>query len=48
MFDLNRQLIKEQSDITILTKNNLLKIINSIDLPKENLSTYQPDLFRNL
>jgi DNA processing protein len=36
MFDLNRQLIAEQKNITILTQKSLKEIINNIELKKEN------------
>ncbi|NCD42397.1 MAG: DNA-binding protein [Bacteroidia bacterium] len=36
MFDLNRQLINEGNDVTILTTNNLKKIINKIKESKRN------------
>jgi DNA processing protein len=48
MFDLNRQLIAEQKDITILTKKSLEEIINEIKSKKSNnddKSTYKTDLF---
>lgn len=48
MFDLNRQLIAEQKDITILTQKNLEEIINKIKSKKannNNRSTFQTDLF---
>ncbi len=48
MFDLNRQLIAEQKDITILTLKNLEVIINKIKSNKSNgnnYNTYQADLF---
>lgn len=47
MFDLNRQLISEQKDITILTQKNLEEIINKIKLkkPNDNNNAYQTNLF---
>jgi DNA processing protein len=48
MFDLNRQLIAEQKNITILTQKSLEEIINNIELNKENSirkSNFQSDLF---
>jgi DNA processing protein len=42
MFDLNRQLIREQKDITILTPKRLENIVDKIKLRKENTQT---DLF---
>ena len=47
MFDLNRQLISEQKDITILTQKNLEEIINKIKLkkPNNNNNGYQANLF---
>lgn len=48
MFDLNRQLIAEQKDITILTQKNLQEIIDKIETKKTNSSDnigYQKDLF---
>lgn len=48
MFDLNRQLIAEQRDITILTKKNLEHIIDKIKSDKlrnNNKSIYQAGLF---
>ncbi|WP_435355375.1 DNA-processing protein DprA [Emticicia sp. SJ17W-69] len=48
MFDLNRQLISEQKDITILTRKSLEEIINKITSKKTNNNdgfTYQPNLF---
>ena len=39
MFDLNRQLIEEQKDITILTQKNLNIIINSIQRREQGYST---------
>ena len=41
MFDLNRQLMGEQRDITILTSKNLDSIITSIKSKK----TFKKDLF---
>ena len=43
MFDLNRQLIEEQKDITILTQKNLNIIINSIQRREQD---YSVGLFR--
>lgn len=48
MFDLNRQLIAEQKDITILTQKNLQEIIDKIEIKKTNGDSsngYQNDLF---
>lgn len=48
MFDLNRQLIAEQKNITILTQKSLEEIINNIELNKENAirkNNFQSDLF---
>jgi DNA processing protein len=47
MFDLNRQLISEQKDVTILTQKNLEEIINKIKLkkPSYNDNGYQANLF---
>jgi DNA processing protein len=48
MFDLNRQLISEQKDITILTQKSLEEIINKINLKKSKLnanSEHKSDLF---
>ena len=45
MFDLNRQLIAEQKDITILTKKSLDEIINEIKSNNNDKSTYKTDLF---
>lgn len=48
MFDLNRQLIAEQKDITVLTQKKLEEIINKIKSKKENINdinAFQPDLF---
>ncbi|MEC4005928.1 DNA-processing protein DprA [Flavobacterium sp. SUN052] len=48
MFDLNRQLIAEQKDITILTQKNLDEIINKIKSNKANInnrSAFQGNLF---
>ena len=45
MFDLNRQLIVEQKDITILTKKKLEEIINKIKSNYNANAHYQPDLF---
>jgi len=48
MFDLNRQLIAEQKDITILTQKNLEEIINKIKSKKSNIndkSPFQTSLF---
>jgi DNA processing protein len=45
MFDLNRQLIAEQKDTTILTPKNLEKIINTIKEKKSNNNDFQPNLF---
>lgn len=50
MFDLNRQLITEQKDITILTQKNLEGIINKIKSKKSNdnsKNAYQSNLFEN-
>ncbi len=43
MFDLNRQLITEQKDVTILTQNSLNDIINKIQSTKSN--KFHSDLF---
>ncbi len=45
MFDLNRQLITEQKDITILTQKTLEKIINQIKSKNNDKSDYHTDLF---
>jgi len=48
MFDLNRQLIAEQKDITILTQKSLEEIINKVKSKKSNNNdntAYQADLF---
>ena len=48
MFDLNRQLIAEQKDITILTQKSLEEIINKVKSKKSNTnekSAFQSDLF---
>lgn len=45
MFDLNRQLIDEQKNITILTKKNLEEIINKIKLNNNNKSAFRTNLF---
>ena len=48
MFDLNRQLIAEQKDITILTQKKLEEIINKIKSKKSNNNNnlpYNPNLF---
>lgn len=48
MFDLNRQLIAEQKDITILTQKTLEEIIDKIGSNKTNVndnSNYQANLF---
>lgn len=48
MFDLNRQLISEQKNITILTQKSLEEIINNIELNKEKAirqNNFQSDLF---
>lgn len=47
MFDLNRQLIAEDKNVVILTKNNLSKIINNISENKNNkfYSTQEIGLF---
>ncbi len=44
MFDLNRQLINEQKDITILTPKSLEDLINKVKLKKENIN-FKVDLF---
>lgn len=41
MFDLNRQLIAEDKDVVILTKNNLSKIISNINENKNKLYSNQ-------
>ncbi|TWP27779.1 DNA-binding protein [Apibacter muscae] len=43
MFDLNRQLITEQKEITILTRNNLNNIISKIQSTKSKI--FKSDLF---
>lgn len=43
-YDLNRQLIKEQRDITIINRNNLSKIVEILTSKKPN-TTHQPNLF---
>ena len=47
MFDLNRELIAEQKDVTILTQKNLEEIISKIKSKKlnNNKTAYQADLF---
>jgi len=48
MFDLNRQLMNEQRDITVLTQKNLQEIIEKIEIKKTNSIDnmgYQKDLF---
>ena len=47
MFDLNRELIAEQKNVTILTQKNLEEIINKIKSKKinNNKTAYQTDLF---
>jgi len=48
MFDLNRQLIAKQKNITILTQKSLKEIINNIELNKENSikqNNFKSDLF---
>lgn len=48
MFDLNRQLIVEQKDITILTQKSLEELITKVKLKKkidEPKDTFQPGLF---
>jgi DNA processing protein len=48
MFDLNRQLIAEQNDITILTQKSLEDIINKVKSKKEAIdkkSPFQTGLF---
>ncbi|PJE46498.1 MAG: DNA-binding protein [Sediminibacterium sp.] len=48
MFDLNRQLISEQKDITILTQKTLEELINGIKFKKKigiTNPTYKPTLF---
>jgi len=47
MFDLNRQLISKQKDITILTKGNLEKIITKIKEKSNNKSAFQKNLFES-
>ncbi len=44
MFDLNRQLINEQKDITILTPKSLEELISKV-ISKRNNVNYQSDLF---
>lgn len=44
MFDLNRQLINEQKDITILTPKSLVDLIDNVKLGKESIN-FQTDLF---
>lgn len=45
MFDLNRYLISEQNDITILTQKNLEEIIDKIKSKKTIKNEYHADLF---
>lgn len=48
MFDLNRQLITEQKDVTILTQKTLEEIINTVKSKKSynnDKAAYQADLF---
>jgi DNA processing protein len=45
MFDLNRQLIAEQRDITILTKKSLDDLINKVKSKNHNSKTIQANLF---
>jgi DNA processing protein len=45
MFDLNRQLIAEQKDITILTKKSLEDLIRKIKSKKNNRTVIQENLF---
>lgn len=48
MFDLNRQLIKEQSNISIISQNNLSETVEKIITKKSNAQSktgYQTDLF---
>ena len=45
MFDLNRQLIKENKNITILTKKNIETIIDKIKIKKSDSNNIQPSLF---
>jgi DNA processing protein len=48
MFDLNRQLISEQKDVTILTQKSLEEIINNVKYKKLNnngKASFQRDLF---
>ena len=46
MFDLNRQLIAEQKDITILTKKKLEEIITKIKSSNTKKTIFQSDLFQ--
>jgi len=48
MFDLNRQLISEQKDITILTQKSLEELINNVKSKKDSIikeNYFQSDLF---
>lgn len=45
MFDLNRELISEQKDITILTQKTLEEIIDKIKSKNNDKGDYQVDLF---
>jgi DNA processing protein len=48
MFDLNRDLIKEQKDITILNQTNLIETVKKIMSKKsdiKNKTVYQTNLF---
>ena len=43
MFDLNRQLIDEQKNITILTPKSLKALINRVKLKIENVSLFREE-----
>ena len=45
MFDLNRQLIAEQRDITILTQKTLDDLINKVKSKNNNPKAIQANLF---
>ena len=47
MFDLNRDIIKEQKDITVITVDNIQESINKImlDSTGKNITSVQPNLF---
>jgi len=45
MFDLNRQLISEQKDVTVLTQKSLVELINKVISKKNSKPTIQTNLF---